>query len=64
MSVDRRSAVTRTDLRAFPNLVEDTCSDPNCGMTILVEQDHKQQGRKSRCMSCIMRAKMVKGEVR
>lgn len=64
MSVEYKRAVTRSDMESFANLVEDTCADPLCGMTIMVDKDMKEQGRKSRCMSCIMRTKMARGEVK
>lgn len=46
------------------NLVQDSCSEKECGMTILVDKEDKAAGRKSRCMACLMRAKMAKGEIR
>lgn len=52
--------VTKTDLESVSNLVEDHCVEPNCGMTILVDKDLKQQGRKSRCTACLMRLKLSK----
>jgi hypothetical protein len=64
MSADYKRAVTRSDMQSFANLVEDSCSEPGCGMTILVEKDEKERGRKSRCTSCIMRSKMFLGEVK
>lgn len=64
MDVDFKNRVTRNDLRAMANLVEDSCSEAGCGMTILVDKSQKEQGHKSQCMSCIIRAKLAKGEVK
>lgn len=64
MDTDFKNRVTRSDLHAVSNLVEDTCSEPGCAMTILVDRDLKEQGRKSRCMACIMRNKIARGDVR
>ncbi len=64
MDVDIKNRVTRNDLHTMTNLVEDTCSEAGCGMTILVDKHHKEQGHASQCMSCVMRAKLAKGEVK
>lgn len=64
MSRNIQTRVTKK-MRAFDsNLVEDVCSEPSCQMTILVEADDKAKGRKSRCMACLMRAKVARGELR
>lgn len=56
---------TRRDLRAvLSDVVEDVCSEPDCKMTILVERDHKAQGRKARCMSCLVREKVRTGQIK
>lgn len=63
MNKDIQNRVTRRDMPAMDaSMVEDNCSDATCGMTILVDKDLKEQGRKSRCMSCILREKMARGE--
>ena len=64
MDVDFKNRVTRSDMRAMNNLVEDVCSETGCEMTILVDRAQKEQGHKSQCMSCIIRAKIAKGEVK
>lgn len=55
-----RQRATKSEMEAVSNLVEDTCADPNCGMTILVDKDLKEKGRKSHCISCLMRHKLNK----
>ena len=61
MERNPQTRVTRK-LRAIESdLVQDTCSEPACGMTILVEKDDKAKGRKSRCTACLMRAKIGDG---
>jgi hypothetical protein len=62
MDTDFKTRAT-VKMSAFTNMVEDTCSEPGCEMTILVEKDLKEQGRKSRCVACLMRSKLVRGEV-
>lgn len=61
---DYKSRATVTSMRAITNLVEDTCSEANCGMTILVDKQDKENGRRSQCMSCLMRNKIARGEVK
>jgi hypothetical protein len=63
MSDDYKNRTTRRDLQSFANLAEDVCSEPGCGMTILVDKDDKERGRKCHCVSCLMRNKLTKGEV-
>lgn len=46
------------------NLVEDVCSEPGCGMSILVDKDLKEQGRRSHCVACLMRNKIARGDIR
>lgn len=56
---------TRRDLRAvLADVVEDTCSESDCKMTILVDKNDKALGRKSRCMSCLVREKVRTGIIR
>lgn len=54
-------AVTQSTMKAVTNLVESTCSEASCGMTILVDREDMSQGRKERCVACLMRAKMGLG---
>jgi len=61
--MDFKTRVTRNDLHAATNLVEDTCAEVGCEMTILVNKDLKEQGRQSRCTACIMRSKIAAGDV-
>ena len=63
MDTDFKSRVTRK-MQALSDLVEDVCSEPGCEMTILVEKEFKEQGRQSRCIACLMRSKIARGEVR
>lgn len=55
--------VTKTEMESVSNLAEDTCDEPGCGMTILVDKDLKERGRKSRCVSCLMKSKLKKKEL-
>ncbi len=52
--------VTKTNMEVEQNLVLDTCSEPDCGISIMVERDDKVAGRKFRCTACLMRTKMAK----
>jgi len=45
-------------MESLANLVEDYCAEPSCRMSILVEKDDKQTGRKNLCTACLMRQKM------
>lgn len=56
--VNYKQCATKTEMEAVSNLVEDTCADPKCGMTILVDKDLKDKGRKSHCTACLMRHKL------
>ena len=58
MSIDYRRTATKSEMECVANLAEDICSEPACGMTILVDKDLKEQGRKSLCTACLMRLKM------
>lgn len=60
MKTNQRRAVTVREMESFANLAEDVCSDPACGMTILVDKDLKEQGRKSYCSACLIRNKLAK----
>ena len=62
--VDYKERATVTTLRAVTNLAEDTCSEPGCEMTILVDKHDKEQGRGSQCTSCLMRNKIARGEIK
>lgn len=64
MSMSYKTRATKSEMEAVANLAEDTCSEPSCGMTILVDKEDKAAGRKSRCMACLMRTKMVRGEIK
>jgi hypothetical protein len=64
MKTENTPRVTKTEMAAVNDLAEDTCSEPGCGITIMVEKDFKLQGRKSRCISCLMRDKVAKGEIK
>lgn len=64
MSADYQTRTTRRDLHSFANLAEDVCSEPGCGMTIIVDKDDKEAGRKSHCVSCLMRNKLTNGDVK
>jgi hypothetical protein len=57
MPSDFRQKVTRTDVESVANLAEDICAEPSCGMSIWVDKDLKAQGRKSKCMPCLVLAK-------
>ena len=54
----QQRAVTQSTMKAVSNLVESNCSEASCGMTILVDREDLAQGRKDRCVACLMRAKM------
>lgn len=54
--------VTKTEMEAMSNMAEDTCAEPTCGMTIWVDKDLKEQGRKSKCMPCLVRAKFPRNK--
>lgn len=58
MKSGQQRAATVREMESFANLVEDNCSDPKCGMTILVDKDLKKHGRKSLCNACLMRTKL------
>ena len=45
------------------DLVQDSCSDSRCGVTIWVDKDLKSQGRKFRCTACLLRDKIARGEL-
>ena len=64
MSNNYQPLITRKMSAVTENLVEDTCSDARCGMTIWVEKDMKEAGQKSRCMACILRDKLAHGIIR
>lgn len=49
---------TKTMKAVAANVVLDTCCEPACGMTILVEKEEKESHRQNRCMACIMLMKM------
>lgn len=59
MERNLQNRVTKKLRAVDSDLVQDTCSERDCGMTILVEQEDKESGRKSRCTACLMRAKMM-----
>lgn len=63
-AIDYKQRATRSDMRAITNLVEDTCSEKGCEMSILVDREDKEQGRRSRCVSCLMRNKIARGEIK
>ena len=62
MNIDVKKTVT--ELEAATNLVQDKCSHPKCGVTILVDRNDKIHGRKSLCTSCLMRQKLSNGSVK
>ena len=62
MERNAQTRVTRKMKAVDSNLVQDTCAEPSCGMAILVEKEDKAAGRKSRCVACLMRAKLLRGE--
>jgi hypothetical protein len=64
MERNTQNRVTKKFRAIESDLVQDICSEPACGMTILVEKEDKTKGRKSRCMSCLMRAKVMGGEIK
>jgi hypothetical protein len=65
MNKNIQNHVTRREMPAMDlHLVEDTCAETSCGITIMVDKDLKEQGRKSRCMPCILRDKISRGEFR
>lgn len=52
--------VTRKMQAVNPNLVVETCCEPECATTILVDKDEKASGRQVRCVACMMRMKIQK----
>lgn len=40
------------------SMVMDVCAEKNCGITIYVDKEDKDNHRKNRCMACIMRSKL------
>ena len=64
MSIDYRRTLTRPEMETLSDLVEDKCANPKCGITIMVDRHDKESGRKSRCVSCVVRAKIAAGEIK
>jgi hypothetical protein len=60
-TVDFKQRATRPDMQA---LTEDQCAEIGCGMTILVDKEDKEQGRRSRCVACLMRNKLSRGTIK
>lgn len=56
--MDKVLKVTKQMKTVTNDLVMDTCAEPDCGMTIMVEKSDKEHHRKSRCVACLMRTKM------
>jgi len=50
--------VTRKDIEIDRSMVLDECCEKDCNIPVMVEKDLKDQGRKTRCMACLMRFKM------
>lgn len=46
---------TKTNVEIDQTMDLDTCSEKDCGMSIMVEKELKLQGRKFRCTACLMR---------
>jgi hypothetical protein len=61
MEPNFQNRITKREIPAASNLVEDICSEPTCGITIFVDKDDKTTGRKSRCTACLMRSKLSMG---
>lgn len=40
------------------NLTVDICGEADCGISVVVEKEHKASGRQTRCVSCLMRTKI------
>lgn len=58
MTVRSYEPKTTTSMKAVgAGMVADTCCEPDCGMSILVEPEEKDRGT-NRCISCMMRAKL------
>lgn len=51
---------TKSTLEAAKDLALDECSEPDCGITIMVDKADKEAGRKFRCTACLMRMKLPK----
>jgi len=58
MDANRMTKSTKTMKAVESNVTITECCEPKCGMTILVEKDEVAQGRKTRCMACVMQSKM------
>lgn len=50
--------VTRRDFEMDASLALDVCCEPDCHITVMVERDMKEQGRKVRCIACMMKFKL------
>jgi len=50
--------ITRQIQKLDDDLELDTCVEPDCFVTIMVEKNDKIQGRQNRCTSCMMRNKL------
>ena len=58
--MNRETKVTKTDLEIDNSMVLDTCCESGCGISVMVEKDMKEAGRKTRCTACLMRLKLKK----
>jgi hypothetical protein len=49
---------TKTMRAVGDTLTLGECSEPDCRMSILVEKHDVAHGRKTRCVACLMKAKL------
>ena len=60
MNTNRMNRSTKTMKAVEANMILTECCESDCRMTIMAEKDEVAQGRKTRCMACMMKFKMNK----
>jgi hypothetical protein len=50
--------VTKSMRAVEDDLALGNCCETDCGISIIVDKDDVAQGRKQRCIACLMRLKM------
>lgn len=60
MISNKMNRSTKTMKAVEANMTLTECCEVDCRMTIMVEKEEMNQGRKTRCMACVMKAKLGK----